>query len=217
MDLVDPTEFLISSLDAFFSDSSNKKMMTRVLYNECMSLRTLDWFVSNYSKKNNVIYFINESCDSEDKLINHKIIDGDTPHDQANVSPHTEFFTSRGEISTESRNYRMFNVFLEYKSQLKSYSKKWFDPFCRGDRLEYIDCEGRMFYTTIGQLNFFRWALKNNIINYCLKHVDTIEDDMMETVRLRKDSDDMAKRRELSRAAIKKCNKQFTKITIRFD
>ena len=32
--------------------------------------------------------------------------------------------------------------------------------------------------TTVGQLNFFRWAIKNNIIDYVQKNLITIENDM---------------------------------------
>ncbi|MFM7979984.1 MAG: hypothetical protein ACKPKO_11780, partial [Candidatus Fonsibacter sp.] len=56
--------------------------------------RVLDWFVTNYSKKNNIIY----------------------------------------ELSEDSSSERYFNVFLQYKCQLKAYKKKMFDPFCRKTR-----------------------------------------------------------------------------------
>ena len=48
-----------------------------------------------------------------------------------------------------------FNVYNSYKSQLKAYSKKRFDPFCRRERLD-IEINGHHINTTVGQLNFFR-------------------------------------------------------------
>jgi hypothetical protein len=67
-------------------------------------------------------------------------------------------------------------VWNEYKSMLKSYSKTHFDPFCRRDRI-YIDTAGGTcvlldaardgaLTTTIGQLNFFRWAIESGLLVY---------------------------------------------------
>ena len=173
MDLTNPNAFLKASIDKFFANANTKKAMTMVIYNESMSLRTLDWFVSNFSKKNNVMYTTTDG--------------------------------------------RLFNVFLEYKAQLKSYGKKWFDPFCRGERVEYEDAEGNEFTTTLGQLNFFRWALKNEIVDYCLERIDVIEDDMTVSTKNRRTDDASFKRRELSKAVIKRCVNMQTRVTIKFD
>jgi hypothetical protein len=78
---------------------------------------------------------------------------------------------------------RIFNVYLEYKSQLKSFSKSLFDPFKRGTRVTFHDSDGQSFETTIGQLNFFRWALRYNVIQYALDHAKDIERDMMESTK----------------------------------
>jgi hypothetical protein len=103
-----------------------------------VSLRILDWFVTNYSKKSNVIYDI-----SVDKQM-----------------------TS-------------FNVHKAYKTQLKAYSKKLFDPFCRGDpKIPFQYDKENIVNTTIGQLNFFKWALSNNILNYVKHHLNDIDNDM---------------------------------------
>jgi hypothetical protein len=61
---------------------------------------------------------------------------------------------------------------------LKAYSKKRFDPFCRWDRITIPYTNGTYIQTTIGQLNFFKWAIENNIVQYIEQHYDTIEDDM---------------------------------------
>jgi hypothetical protein len=39
--------------------------------------------------------------------------------------------------------------------------------------------------TTIGQLNFFRFAIQDNIINYALEHIEDIERDMNSTLKER--------------------------------
>ena len=69
-------------------------------------------------------------------------------------------------------------MFLNYKAQLKSYSKKQFDPFCRRNRINFYFNEDEFITTTVGQLNFFRWALQNNVIDYITKNYKDIETDM---------------------------------------
>lgn len=60
-----------------------------------------------------------------------------------------------------------FPVHLKYKSTLDGYSKKLFDPFARYERIEYtIPATGKKVMTTVAQLNFLRWAIKNGIVNY---------------------------------------------------
>lgn len=70
-----------------------------------------------------------------------------------------------------------FFLYLDYKAQLKAYSKKQFDPFCRDKRIifKHKDIE---LQTTVGQLNFFRWAINNNVITYAKRHLKKIKDDL---------------------------------------
>lgn len=60
-----------------------------------------------------------------------------------------------------------FNINISYKAQLKSFKKKYFDPFRRKKKFYYV-CEKNnlVILTTIGQLNFFRWAISYDIIKY---------------------------------------------------
>jgi hypothetical protein len=69
-------------------------------------------------------------------------------------------------------------VYVDYKLKLKAYSKKRFDPFCRWDRITIPYKNGTFIQTTIGQLNFFKWAIENDIVQYIEQHYETIEDDM---------------------------------------
>ena len=73
------------------------------------------------------------------------------------------------------------NVYIEYKNQLKAFSKKQFDPFCRRERIQFTKF-GRKIQTTIGQLNFFRWAQFNNIVEYVKLHNTEIELDMLDAI-----------------------------------
>ena len=71
-------------------------------------------------------------------------------------------------------NGQEFLVYLSYKGQLKAYSKQYFDPNCRRERIMIKIPDYDQFMTTIGKLNFFRWALESNILQYIEEHEDEI-------------------------------------------
>jgi hypothetical protein len=71
-------------------------------------------------------------------------------------------------------NGHEFLVYLSYKGQLKAYSKQYFDPNCRRERIMFKIPRYDQFMTTIGKLNFFRWALESKILDYIEAHEDEI-------------------------------------------
>jgi hypothetical protein len=84
--------------------------------------------------------------------------------------------------------------------------------------------------TTIGQLNFFKWAIDNNIIDFIKTNYDIIEDDMnaRNSTSKRKfslDNKDIImnndktrkKREELSVSACKCIKKESVKIIVKFN
>lgn len=73
---------------------------------------------------------------------------------------------------------RRFKVYVDYKLKLKAYSKKRFDPFCRWDRITIPYKNGTFIQTTIGQLNFFKWAIENDVVHYIEENYQAIENDM---------------------------------------
>jgi len=76
-------------------------------------------------------------------------------------------------------NGKRFKVYLDYKLKLRSYSKKNFDPFCRWDRINVpYKGENTFIQTTIGQMNFFKWAFENEVIAYIERNYALIEKDM---------------------------------------
>lgn len=132
-----------------------------------------------------------------------------------------------------------FKVYLNYKSQLKSYSKKQFDPFNRTQRIHFYYDTDNYIVTTICQLNFFRWAIQNRVIDYISAHVAEIEEDMNASVEVSsiqpktKGGDwsgvvdavtstessgkrERKKRKELSISATKFLNKNDITILVRF-
>jgi hypothetical protein len=82
---------------------------------------------------------------------------------------------------------------MDYKNQLKAYAKIYFDPFCRRDRINFIYGKGHELLTTVGQLNFFRWAIENNIIEYTVSNMEIIEKDMNASLKYDKDESDAQK------------------------
>ena len=61
-----------------------------------------------------------------------------------------------------------FHLYTEYRAQTNMYSKRLFDPFCRYDRIHLppLKDNNREIETTLGQLNFFRWAIMNNVLEF---------------------------------------------------
>jgi hypothetical protein len=89
-------------------------------------------------------------------------------------------------------NGQEFLVYLSYKGQLKAYSKQYFDPNCRRERIMFKIPGHESFTTTIGKLNFFRWALESNILNYIEEHEEEIRSGynayLKETIQAQKSS-----------------------------
>ena len=119
---------------------------------------------------------------------------------------------------------RRFKVYYDYKLKLKAYSKKRFDPFCRWDRISIPYKNDTCIETTIGQLNFFKWAIENQVINYIEENYDTIEKDMnnRNSTSKRKEtvtdnSKTRKKREELSVSATKSIKKEEVEIVVKFN
>ena len=111
-------------------------------------------------------------------------------------------------------------VYISYKSQLKSYSKKQFDPFNRTQRINFYYAPDQFITTTISQLNFFRWAIKYNVIDYIKENKNDIDNDMNASLNYvyNKKTDtktERKKRKALSIAATKFLNKDDITILVK--
>ena len=104
-------------------------------------------------------------------------------------------------LNTKDGSKRRFNVYIDYKLKLKAYSKRRFDPFCRWDRINIPYKKNELIQTTIGQLNFFKWALENKILDYIIENLETIEKDMNKrnSTAKRKDISDKKTRKKKRR------------------
>ena len=186
MDLQYSTQnnLLLTTLLKFYKRDDNlSKILSIINGHSCESLRLIDWFVTNYAKKN---------------FVGYELID---KHGRA----------------------KRFKVYIDYKLKLKAYSKKRFDPFCRWDRIVIPYKNDTHIQTTIGQLNFFKWALENNILNYIREHLDDIEKDMnkrnstAKNRHVKKKIKTRKKRQELSCSATKSIRKEDVEIIVKFD
>ena len=137
-------EILLDNLTKYFYNNHSMESIIPIITGQsCISLRTIDWFVTNYSNKYNIVYPLKK----ESSEIN-------------------------------------FNVHMCYKNQLKAFNKRFFDPFCRINKNNFIKTiifkynKDNYIKTTIGQINFFKWALENNIIEYVNNNYNDIYNDM---------------------------------------
>lgn len=172
-------DLLLAKLKTYYEQDDFKEL-DRILHilngESTISLRILDWFVTNYAKQKYIVY----------------------------------------QLESGER----FKVYNDYKLKLKAYSKKRFDPFCRWDKIAIPYRNSQSIQTTIGQLNFFKWVLENNIIDFIEKDYITIEDDMntRNSTSKTKQSDNKTrkKREELSVSASKSIKKENLSVNVVF-
>ena len=77
------------------------------------------------------------------------------------------------------------NVFLDYKNQLNIYNKRLFDPFARTNKISFYDLNNNEIHSSIGQLNFFKWVIQNNIIDLVHDNLYLIHNDMNAFIDIR--------------------------------
>jgi hypothetical protein len=166
-------EWVLHRLETFYAQPGRFERVQQILSGESkISLRLIDWLVTNYAKKHNVSYL------------------------------------------TKNGNRHVI-VYLTYKSNLKAYSKKMFDPFCRWKRIQF-----RGYSTTVGQLNFFEWALQDEVLDYLEEHYDEVHADMEDcstTIQAKTPEDGRRKRHELSRSATKSIKRHDVRVVVSFD
>ena len=135
---------------------------------------------ANYTTQNdllmtNLMKFYEEN-NNLDKML--RIINGESPISLRIIDWFATNYAKKFFTVYEVGMNRRFKVYVDYKLKLKAYSKRRFDPFCRWDRITIPYSNGTFIQTTIGQLNFFKWALENGVVAYIEAHYGTIEDDM---------------------------------------
>lgn len=165
-----------------------------------ISLREMDFLVTKYSKKQKIIYNLPDGT--------------------------------------------LFNLNIDYKAQLDGHSKKRFDPFCRLGDPEDTSRLGRLFIdfetktpiflkdktqeelkefrnrtdgivTNIGQMNFFRWAINNKVIEYCFNNKDKIVEVMDKEYKAKKEKKKAEKsKKEKKESELNKPNKTAVPVDV---
>ena len=126
------SELILTNLLDFYKDEQILTSVFQMITGKSkISLRIIDWFVTNYSKQHFIQF----------------------------------------PVKTASGVVQRFKVYNEYRQYLDSYKKIQFDPFCRWERIAFpYKTENIYMETTIGQLNFFKWAIQNNIIQVIFRN-----------------------------------------------
>lgn len=168
-------DLIMVKMSKFYAKPENIETMINITEGKSsVSLRLIDWFVTNYCKKNTVI--------------------------------------------TNGR----FNIYIDYRSQLKAFSKHNFDPFKRRERIKYHYQPDKYIITTIGQLNFFKWAIENGIVEYIQKNCTDIENDMANCYKCNNGAKPVQsvckrKRSELSKCCYKNFNHNIVPTMVSFE
>jgi hypothetical protein len=169
-------DLLLTNLITYYSDNDYQqldKILPILNGTSPISLRIIDWFVTNYAKQHYVVYILSNA---------------------------------------------RFKVYNDYKLKLKAYSKKRFDPFCRWEKNVIPYRHDQFIQTTIGQLNFFKWILDNDILTYIQENYESIEQDMMHRNTSKpKTEKNRKKREELSIFASKTIKKEVIEVQLSFD
>ena len=163
-------QWVLHRLENFYANPTTFARVQSILQGESkLSLRLIDWFVTNYSKKQNVSFL--------------------------------------------TRDNKHVIVYLVYKAHLKAYNKKMFDPFCRWKRIQF-----RGLDTTVGQLNFFEWAVQDEVLDYLESHYDEVHTDMEACSQVVANTEEgRRKRHELSRSATKSVRRHDVRVVVSFD
>ncbi len=145
---------VLRSVDEYFNDTqlhpTALPMLRDILTRkEPVSLRLLDWFVSNFSRTHSVVIM------------------------------------------------GLGSVYASYRASLAMYGKKLFDAFRRAHKIKAFGIE-----TSIGQLNFIKWAIQTGVVSWVILHKDDIQRDMVTTLATRRDQPSQ-KFRKFSRVSVK--------------
>ncbi len=204
-------ELLMKNLMMFYAKNEHLLKMMNIINGESkISLRIIDWFVTNYAKQNYTVYELNVIKNDE--------------------NTHTQYILTQPQ--NDLANTIRFKVYNDYKLRLKAYSKERFDPFCRWERISIPYDNENYMETTIGQLNFFKWAIENRVIEFIEIHFAEIEADMnmrnstskrrtiadqdLNNDKTQDNTKTRKKREELSISACKCIKKENVKIIVKF-
>lgn len=191
--MISQQDWLLMELLEFYKNKDYLDIVKKIVNREFVigkskkiSIRIVNWFVTNYAKQYFTVY----------------------------------------ELPLDNRSERFF-VWTRFRSAEDGYSKEMFDPYSRKDRIVIPYDENTKLITTIGQLNFFKWAIMHKVIDYIIAHYDDITNDMTNRLTVKnkinipdENNTNMGKtrkkREELSISACRSIKKEFVPIKITF-
>lgn len=167
----------------------NAKMfnLMQISSQDNMLLKSVETFYNNVNYVNDFILIITSYSKISIRLIDYFITK----------------YSKKYKIIYKINDDQQFNVYQSYKQQLKTFQKKNFDPFARGIKIPYY-IKDTWVITTLGQLNFFKWFISKNILDYVVKNKDDIEIDMNKNKKTKPD------------LKIKKSYKKYKKTDMKF-
>jgi hypothetical protein len=152
---------------------------------------------------------------NRDKMI--KILDGSSPIALRVLDWFVTNYSKQYDIIYNiEKSGKQFVVFSSYRSQLKGYKKRLFDPFCRRGKIDFEYGEGQVIQTSYGQLNFFKWAIENGVIDYVDLHLEKIVNNMNQRGSKTKHRDKNSPKKELSVNLAKTITKHNVTVTVSF-
>lgn len=158
-----------------------------------ITLSTLDWLCMHYAREKNVIFNNSDG----------KLFDMVPEHD----------------IQLKRFGRPLFGAFARYDKMVIEFRsrelEKYLLPDCSGMDIHWTrklivgvrKIDGKIYFylmTAFGQLNFFKWAMKKGIIEYCEKHCDEINQHRNENKAIAKE----IKKNSSSKKRRKMCGEQ---------
>jgi len=141
-------------LQIFYRDKCNLDKFLDIInnpYKKRLSLRLIDWFVTNYSKKHNIVYPIERPG--------------------GNVELFAPYQRYRDQLSAYPK--KLFDPFCRGNGLLIDYDSV---RIVSEEEAEEKNLE--IFETAICQLHFFKWAIENLVTEYIEQHLTEVYDDM---------------------------------------
>jgi hypothetical protein len=171
---------ILENCNKFFTANEDNIIAFSSIINKdknAISLRILEHFITNYSKRHDTHYRI-------------KVAGSNEVND--------------------------FQIHSEYKNQLNEHSKIMFDSFGRKPHITYkctiikpskkgsAGATEKINYeimTSVGQMNFFKWVIRNKILDYVKKHLSEITKDHRDYMKLvaKIKKDDLARSSEAAK------------------
>ena len=157
MEFNNKEKLLLKSLIIFYNDRNNLEILLKFLKSKQrrLSLRLLDWLVTNYSKKHGVV-ITDQSAENNIEFM------------YLAYKNHLKSYSKKFFDAFASRE-RIFYTIHHQVHKIK-----------RDEISSYYDRDNG-FVTTIAQLNAFRFFISSGVIDYAIKHLEDIEKDMAQS------------------------------------